>query len=200
MNSHTTILWNLIQQILPPAEIENLRELVTCRFDLSRLATFDEAMGGPSITTMNCNNSGRYDIADRDVFRPLQYCMAYFDVGTRDADLDWRTRDIIQMSSLHIESLIKRVGKIGSLPLGAALGKAVVRTKVDSLTYSVINQFVAIYNASKHDVSQPKDTHMFSVEDAVLAYVLCRRLGMRLYPLASLLTDLTIFDSRCVGK
>ncbi len=104
------------------------------------------------------------------------------------------------MSSLHIEGLIKRVGKVGSLPLGAALGKAIIKTKVDPLTYSVINQFVAIYNASKHDVSQPKDTHMFSVEDVVLAYVLCRKLGMRLYPLANLSTSLTIFDSRCMEE
>ncbi len=200
MNAHTTTLWVLVRQILPPTEVETLRELLSRPFDFAELAAFDEAVGGPNIATMNCGESGRYDVTDRDVFRPLQYCIYYFTLADHYGDLDWRTRHIVHMSSLHVECLVKRIGKLGPLPLGAALGKAIVKAKVDPATWSLISEFVAVYNASKHDMDQPKDTHMFSAEDAVLAYVLCRRLGMRLYPLANLSTDLKIFDSRCAGE
>jgi hypothetical protein len=38
---------------------------------------------------------------------------------------------------------------------------------------------------------------MFSVEDALLSYFVCRKLGMKLYPLAKLATDIKIFESNC---
>jgi hypothetical protein len=101
------------------------------------------------------------------------------------------------MSSLHIESLIKNIGNIFHLPLGAALRNAIVKRKLDATTWKQIEAFTHIYNDAKHNFSQDKDTHLFSIEDAILAYFICRKLGWKLYPLANLATDIKIFEKEC---
>jgi hypothetical protein len=73
----------------------------------------------------------------------------------------------------------------------------VIRSKLDPLTWRRIKRFTTPYNAAKHDFDQPKDTHLFSIADALIAYIVARKLGIALYPLASLTTDLTIFDQAC---
>ena len=83
------------------------------------------------------------------------------------------------------------------LPLGAALRKTIVKRKVDSTTWKQIDTFTHIYNDAKHNFGHEKDTHMFSVEDALLAYFVCRKLGLKLYSLASLATDIRLFDHEC---
>ena len=101
------------------------------------------------------------------------------------------------MSSLHIESLIKRIGNISNLPLGQALRKAVVRRRIDPVTWGQIDRYTRIYNDAKHNLRHQKDSHMFSVEGALLAYFVCRKLGAKLYPLANLITDLSVFEVNC---
>jgi len=164
------------------------------------LTAFDEEFVGPSISRINCQNSGRYEIADRDIFRPLQYCGMYFKAMVSKENIDdplWLTRDIVERSSLHIEGLIKNIGNVFHLPLGAALRNAIVKSKVDPVTWKQIDMFTHIYNDAKHNFNQEKDTHMFSVEDALLAYFVCRKLGLKLYPIADLVTDMKIFEKEC---
>lgn len=132
----------------------------------------------------------RYVSANRDVFRPLQYCALYFE----QPDISWLTRYIVYMSALHIESVVKRIGAVPKWPLGKALRSQLVRRVVDRPTWNRIDRFAGIYNDAKHHVGQPKDTHLFSEEDAVLAYFVGRRLGIQLYPLAALATEVTVSD------
>jgi hypothetical protein len=101
------------------------------------------------------------------------------------------------MSSLHIEGLIKNIGNVFHLPLGAALRNVIVKRKVDPILWGQLDAFTHVYNDAKHNFGHEKDTHMFSIEDAVLSYFVCRKLGVRLYPLARLATDIKIFDKEC---
>ena len=187
--------------IFPPDEVRQIRLLAETKFlRLDYLVAFDDMLGGPSISHMNCRQEGRYEVSDRDIFRPLQYCGMYFKaMGSKEniANPLWLTRDIVQMSSLHIEGLIKNIGNIFHFPLGAALRNTVVKQKVDTVTWNQIDTFTHVYNDAKHNFSHEKDTHMFSVEDAVLAYFVCRKLGKKLYPLAKLVTDIKVFDKPC---
>lgn len=201
MKNHTETLWQLITELFKTQEVGQIRLLTkTKTLDLFFLTTFDDTLGGPSVSHMNCGREGRYEIPDRDIFRPLQYCGMYFKVMSLKEYIDdplWLTRDIVEMSSLHIEGLIKNIGSIARLPLGVALRNAIVKQRVDPKIWEQIDTFTHVYNHAKHNFSHEKDTHMFSVEDAVLSYFVCRKLGVILYPLARLTTDMRIFEEEC---
>lgn len=201
MENHTEILWRLVTELFADDEQKRLKVLVTPKIpNAQAVIVYDESLDGPSITRLNCNNTGRYAVEDRDIFRPLQYCAMDFlkDNGADwEDDAEWLARDLIKMSSLHIESLIKNIGNVFHLPLGAALRNVIVKSKVHSMTWKQIDTFTHIYNDAKHNFSHAKDTHMFSVEDALLSYFVCRKLGAKLYPLATLATDIKIFEKEC---
>ncbi len=201
MKNHTETLLRLVKELFAPEEAKQLRLLTeTMPLNLDQLTAFDEKLVGPSISRINCERSGRYEIPDRDIFRPLQYCGMYFKAMVSKENIDdplWLTRDIVEMSSLHIEGLIKNIGNVFHLPLGAALRNAIVKKKVDPTTWNQIDGFTHIYNDAKHNFSHAKDTHMFSLEDAIMSYFVCRNLGVKLYPLARLATDIRIFDKEC---
>jgi hypothetical protein len=101
--------------------------------------------------------------------------------------VEWFARDIVQMSGLHIEKLLNRVGECTGT-LGHALNNTLVKRGIGRIAWAQAHTFRGIYNAAKHDVCQDKDTHLFSVEDAVLAYFVSRKLGAAFYPLAGLRT------------
>jgi hypothetical protein len=201
MVTHTQTLWRLATELFTPEEVTQVRLLTETKpFNLIHLTAFDDGLAGPSISRINCEKSGRYEIPDRDIFRPLQYCGMYFKAMISKENIDdplWLTRDIVEMSSLHIEGLIKNIGSIARLPLGAALRNAMVKRRVDPETWRLLDAFTHVYNDAKHNFSHEKDSHMFSVEDAILSYLVCRKLGRRLYPLAKLATDIKIFERIC---
>lgn len=201
MKKHTDVLWKLVKELFTTEEISQIRLLAgTTPLDLKHLIAFDNTIGGPSVSRINCGREGRYEIPDRDIFRPLQYCGMYFKAMVSKENIDdplWLTRDIVEMSSLHMEGLIKNIGSLARLPLGMALHKTIVKQKVDPETWKQINTFTHIYNDAKHNFNHDKDTHMFSMEDAILAYFICRKLGVLLYPLARLATDIKIFEKEC---
>lgn len=201
MKKHTDILWQLAKELFATEEVSQIRLLAgTTPLHLKHLITFDNMVEGPSLSRINCGQTGRYEISDRDIFRPFQYCGMYFKAMVSKESIDdplWLTRDIVEMSSLHIEGLIKNIGSIARLPLGMALRNAIVKQKVDSETWKQLNTFTHVYNDAKHNFSHEKDTHMFSVEDAILSYFVCRKLGSKLYPLANLATDIKIFEKEC---
>jgi hypothetical protein len=200
MQAHTKTLAELAIALFTVEEQNTLRMLIASEpFDSNLLDRFDNSIAGPSVARMNCNNMGRYAVEDRDVFRPLQYCGMYFRRAKelKWDDILWLMRDVVEMGSLHIEGLIKRIGNVFDLPLGAALRNAIVKRKVHPITWRQIAMYTHIYNDAKHNFSHDKDTHMFSVEDAVLAYFVCRKLGLQLYPIANLVTDVKVFDQEC---
>lgn len=82
-------------------------------------------------------------------------------------------------------------------PLGRVLRDPRVRQRLPTDIWQRVDQFTGIYNEAKHTMSHAKDTHLFSVEDAVLAYILARKLAATFYPTARLHTDLAIFSQPC---
>jgi len=113
-------------------------------------------------------------------------------------EIKWVTREIVHMSGLHLESLLKRIGRVRRpWPLGKLLAEHSIQSRLSPLTRLRIDRFRNAYNAAKHDVDHAKDTHLFSTEDAVLAYIISRKIGMLLYPQARLRTDMAIFEQEC---
>jgi len=195
MAPHSQDLWRLASELLDPGIVDEVKRLANAEaIDLEDLSELDRRIGGPSISTINRAGTGNYQIADRDVFRPLQYCAMLFRNGIHSGELGWHARDIVEMSSLHIESLVKRIGNIFGLPLGALLARPIVRRRLDAITLDRLQRFTAIYNAAKHDLKHEKDSHLFSIPDAIAAYFVSRKLGLALYPLARLETDLVVFE------
>lgn len=193
MQHQTDVLSELADELFTVGErvvLERVR--LSQPLDTASLVEFDLSLGGPSACTIagpgpgpgtlnlpGGHGVGRYEIDDRDVFRPLQYCVVY--LTDMDQNIEWVARAIVEMSSAHVESLVKRIGGWRFLPLGAALRKASVLKKVDPVTWGQIERFTPIYNEAKHRFDHEIGTHMFSMGEAVLAYFVCRRLGQRLY-------------------
>lgn len=195
MSQQTATLHLLSEEILPS---ERLNQLLIIAHNnhpiLAEVIAFDASLGGPSLATIDDGMQGRYEFDDREVFRPLQYCKAYFGRMLNDEVGNWFTREIVQMSSLHIEALVKRIGCVGHLPLGQALRLALARRRIEPTLWRQIDAYTHIYNDAKHYFRHNKDTHLFSIKDALLAYFICRALGAKLYHQADLATDLRVFD------
>ena len=202
---YSHILQSLLAELFTPDEITTIRQLAPAdRIDPAAFTSFDYWLGGPSVLTISdpgftggtlnfpSQGVGRYQVADREVFRPLQYCAAHLMMV--DERAVWLARAVVSDSSAHIEGLVKRIGRLRFLPLGSMLRKRAVAAVLDPTTLNLALRYTPIFNAAKHDFSQDKDTHMFSLQDALTAYFVCRRLAFRLYPLASLATNLHVFD------
>jgi len=194
MGPYTSALWRLTDDVFTSAHAELIRNLLsTDRLRLDELVIIDRGIGGPSLDQLDDTGSGRYDPSDRDVFRPLQYLKSYFVMLEEGRTVDWLAREMVHMSALHLETLVKRAGRLGPLPLGTALGKVRVRNQLGDVLVGQVSQVVQIYNAAKHHVDHPMDTHLFSVEDGILSYLVCRKLGSRLIPLCALNTPAGTF-------
>lgn len=195
---HTRILWAVAQDVYSAQEfIELQRAILAVEPYPEPVAKFDLSMGGPSLTRLSCAGHGRYHIDDREIFRPLQYCHRHFEHGYQTGDFKWETRRIVQDSSLHIEALVKRVTATPHLPLGQALRSQGVKQVLGVSLWSQLDRFTRVYNDAKHDMSHPKDTHMFSLEDALLAYFISRKCGLELYQRIRLSTNLVVFSQPC---
>ncbi len=204
MEKHIAILNQLVTELFSEDEQIRLQDLVANEIpDAESVLTYDDGIAGPSIRRLNCIGAGRYAVEDRDIFRPLQYCAMNFRVENSPDwknDPIWHARDLVENSSLHIESLIKNIGRVFHFPLGKALRNTIVRAKLDNQTWTQIDRFTQIYNDAKHNFSHEKDTHMFAVKDALLSYFVCRKLGLKLYPLTNLVTDIRRYDQECGEK
>jgi len=191
MTRFNTELWELAEKHFNSAELLQMRLVVDSKpLNFDDFVDFDATLGGACMSNVTGpHGSGRYDLSDREVFRPLQYCAMYFNREQDMAEVEFFARNVVQMSGLHIESLLNRVGGFVGFTLGRALRDWRIRRRIDRVTWTHIDKFRGIYNAAKHAVDHDKDTHLFSVEDSVLAYFVSRSLGEVLYPLAGMQTS-----------
>lgn len=197
MSRFTIELWDLAGELFGPEELARMRLVVqSCPLSFDQLLALDEMLGGASMSQVTQNGTGQYHLDDREVFRPLQYCAMYF-YRKEMGEVEWFARDIVQMSGLHIECLLNRLGQFFGFTLGRALNDKRIRNRIGPIVWAQADRFRGVYNAAKHEVDHDKDTHLFSVEDAVLAYFGSRKLGESLYPLAKLRTRFPL--SRPVG-
>lgn len=201
MNSPYRTLIALASDLLSEAELEEFTQLFKKEpFDYSKLIKLDQGMGGPGFSNVSCNGTGRYHVEDRNIFRPLQYCSIYFKMTYEGSDAHWLTRTLVQMSSLHIEGIVKSMVGGSHYPLGRVLRDPGVRRTLPADTWIHVTRFTGVYNEAKHNLSHSKDTHLFTIEDSVLAYILARKLAAALYPHARLHTDLLVFAQNCTDE
>lgn len=195
--SHRTLI-TLMGELLTESERNEFSNLFTeSPFDVGKLMGLDRKLGGPGFSNVSCNGTGRYHAEDGDIFRPLQYCSMYFKMACEGSQAHWLTRTLVQMSSLHIEGLVKRIVGGSQYPLGRILRDPRVIQHLPGDTLNRLVRLTSIYNEAKHTLSHTKDTHLFSIEDAILVYLLARKLANTLYPYAHLHTDLVIFTQAC---
>lgn len=207
---YTANLWALAEELLSRGELDDLRGVASNRpLDYARLVLFDQSLGGSGIHNVSRGNSGAYAIEDRDVFRPLQYCSMIFDQP--ETGLRWSTREVVHMCGLHLEELVERVANGRKLTLGRGLEQAVVKEVLGPEGLRRTKRFLAPYNDAKHnfrpyhdagfedeegDAEADHDGHLFTVEDAVVAYAVSRRLALPLYPHARLESPRSLWGPR----
>lgn len=185
---------DIANKLLTLQEIDDIRYLSNNRKNLfSEMIKIDMKIGGAGIHNINIGDTGRYEIKDRDIFRPIQYIYAYLKM--KPEDFDWVTREIIHMSGLHLESLIKRLFSVNRYPLGQALALPLAKLKIDHQLYANLKAVIKPYNNAKHHLEQYKDTHLFDVESALLYYVAVRKLSLMLLPITHLYTPSETWNS-----
>ncbi|HET6385111.1 MAG TPA: hypothetical protein VFJ58_17100 [Armatimonadota bacterium] len=188
---YTTRLWDLVMQNFSDEQVAELRWVAAeKRVACPRILEFDHGLGCPSLDCLTGKLKGSFAVSDRDIFRPLQYCAANIQALHCGGEALWVTRHTVQMSGLHLESLLKRIGGGMRLPLGAALRRQLAKQRIPGPLWQSISAFADVYNATKREVNHPADTHLFSGSDSILAYLVSRKLGRTLYGLARLKTDL----------
>lgn len=204
MTAYGAVFWDIAEEVLNEDETLRLRVLTDGPFDFERILSFDRTLGGPGMHNVNRGRTGAYRIEDRDVFRPYQYCQMYFSLP--EERLEWMTREIVHMCGLHLEELVERVAKGRRLTLGQGLRNPAVRKVLGPARTDRVGRFLAAYNASKHDFAvvtfddesgepgSPGDEHLFSIADAVVGYVVCRRLARPLYRYADLKTPRSLWS------
>lgn len=129
---HTETLEALARELFAPHRFALLRDIARADpLDYEKVVNFDSSIGGASrawIARGENDPFGPYEIAERDVFRPLQYCEAYFRMDPRETE--WLTRALVEMSCAHIEALLKRIAGLPFVPYGSALFNWAVRRKL----------------------------------------------------------------------
>jgi hypothetical protein len=209
--THSAVLSALATELFSKDEWRRLAPIASLdQLDVEALRRFDDSLPGPSLSriadkrrkapgTLGIPRYGvtRCDVADRDIFKPIHYCMVDFVSGEIE-DIEWRTRDIVEHSGAHLEGLLKRIGHITFLPFGDALLRR-LKPEIDELSWDQLRRFKTLNNDAKHRYDHALGTHLFSVQESVLAYFVARRLGWRLYPLAKLTTNWRFDEEMAFG-
>ncbi len=183
MNQRLIDLYN--KCFLREEKLTSIRLIV--QFDLSNFIEFDRGLGGVGIFNVNNGNTGAYDVRDRDIYRPYQYILSFLEFKT-----PWLTRGIIQKCGLHLESIVKRITGRDKLPLGQALSTYIARQKIGVELVRELMTIVNLYNNSKHKVNQPKDTHLFCFEEAIVCYLVTRKLSNKIIPFVKIHSNIQL--------
>ena len=166
---------------------------------LRDLIPIDETISGLGQHNIN-ERTGRETVTavarieDRPIFRPIQYVGMYL----CHASLEWLTRSIVTVSCLHVENSLKRQLKVdGRLSIGMILKRGKARSLDADLVETLWELNQAVYNQAKHTIEHTyTDGHMFSIEDALAVYLICRTLGSRILENSGITTkyDEPVFD------
>ncbi len=178
MGSHTSDLWQLAFELLDYSTLQRLRAVATARpFNLRALLDLDRRIGGPGIHNVNDTNDGCYRGADQAIFRPLQTCRALFQADTLSLAL--LARDIVRAAALHLDTLVRQAsGRWASrLPLGQSLRHEMLKDRLDPLTRDQLVRFTTLCNDARPLVLHYGTSADLTIEDAVLAYVVARKLA-----------------------
>lgn len=179
----------LLEEVVYVISMEDVHSILKQRQQsleqgLALFAEYDKRIPGKGIHNIDKLNeegvwTGDYDIADRSIFRPIQYVEAYF---TWD-NFEWLARDTVEMACLHVESCLKRYcGRNDRKMFGKLLSSEEGKTLPSKLWnwLDQIRQY--LYNPAKHYIPE-REGHLFSSEEAIASYFICRKLGLELLQL-----------------
>ena len=178
-DSPSGILRKLGEDLLSPGQLARLtRPSMSAGIAFDVLVELDSELGGWGLHNID---KLPWTTSERAVWRPLQYCSLHFRILENP---EWLTRAIVAYCGLHLEGLVAR----GTGRRGKALGQMLDGEKerivagVGEETWSQLRRFADLNNLAKHDVDLPVGgDHLFSPEDARVAYSVCRRLAVQLY-------------------
>lgn len=179
----------LLKEVVRIISIEDVFSIVTQRQHsleqgFALFAKYDKRIPGKGIHNIERPDgeggwTGNYDIVDRPIYRPIQYVEAYFTWE----NFEWLTRDIVEMACLHIESCLKRYCRDRSRRMfGKLLSGKEGRTLPTKLWNWLDQVRQYLYNPAKHYIPECED-HLFSKEEAIASYFICRKLGLELLQL-----------------
>lgn len=150
--------------------------------DLTAIDRTIPGLGFVDVNELNSNGSvtGVYQIADRAIFRGIQYVGAHLSTG----NIEWLTRSLVTESCYHLEHSLKRrlgIREDENLSVGMILSTPGGRRIHGTLRKPLVILNRAVYNRAKHTIELVDiDSHMFSVADAFAVYLSCRAMGSEL--------------------
>lgn len=173
---------SVVSGVLVHHEIQSIRVWVTSGCQPQEFEELESQLRvKPTLSQVDIGGAWPFAVYDRDVFRPLQYCMQYLWINN-----DWVARGIVEMSCLHLEALVKRISGSRRLPLGQSLRHARARKRIPPDTWHQLLGVTQLYNDAKHKMDHPIGTHLFEPLDAWLIHFAGRRLGYSLFSLAGI--------------
>jgi len=103
---------------------------------------------------------------------------------TREREgFEWLTRNIVDMACLHVESCLKRYcGQSNKKMFGSLLNSKEGRTLPTKLWGWLDQVRQCLYNPAKHLIPE-SEGHLFSEQEAIASYFICRKLGVELLQL-----------------
>lgn len=122
--------------------------------------------------------TGIYCIEDRPIFRGIQYVGSDLEMEP----IEWQTRSIVENSGFHVEHSLKRKTGIQNWSMGTILRRIGPNPPLTVDLYVPLELLTKkVYNKARHVIDDiDMNRHMFSVEDAIAVYLVCRTLGSRL--------------------
>lgn len=123
--------------------------------------------------------TGIYCIQDRPIFRGIQYV----GLDLHIPPIEWETRSIVENSCRHVEHSLKRkTGIQRRWSMGTILRHVGSNGPLPPDLYDALKLLTEeVCNKAKHVIDNTdKNAHMFSVDDAIAVYLVCRTLGARL--------------------
>lgn len=172
------------------------------KYETDKLWIVDQKIGGRGAYSMPSNpiiNPFPGGI-ERSLYRPLQYARCDIDI----CDIRIHGRYIVQNCGMHLETvcrLVLRTYKVfGDLRFhNTTLGKAIQLIKglniLDSSNIISLENFVKIYNLSKHEVNQEQSrARLFNAYEALTAYYSARVLGVQLLRKIKYINSSDIFE------
>ena len=182
--AHILDLVGLIQHI---PDIRRIAELLAMgdKSVIDDLTSIDRTIPGLGFVDINERTAsggytGVYQVADRPIFRGIQYVGMHLDMN----NIEWLCRTIVTNSCHHLENCLKRRLRIREdqrVSVGVIMSTTGGKRLEGSMRQPLIILNQAVYNRAKHTIEHiDLDSHMFSVADAIAIYLSCRVLGARL--------------------
>ena len=163
---------------------------------LKQVESIEEGFGPIGIWSVKLENrafSFRYPKKFDGIYRELKYVYMRFFISSPLSMAS--TREIVQYSTLHVESCLKLFCKRKAIKSYerkslVPLLKSCKSVLADGLAKSLYMLGTGVGNVAKHHFAVGTEQPLFSIEDAFAVYLCCRKLGYEIIIQAGALTEI----------